>query len=295
MMLSNRMNGLIVLLAFAVLPGCGGDAGDGGEAEGADVEAQDPPVDLSNAGTLSGRVTFTGTAPQPEPIDMSGEPECADEHEGQPVRQVAAVGDDGGLGQVFVYVKEGIDQAWPTPGQAKVLDQQGCMYEPHVLGLQTGQTLEIRNSDGILHNINANPDRNRGFNISQPTTMTSERQFRSPEVMIPVRCDVHGWMEAYIGVVEHPYHAVTAEDGSFEIADLPPGEYTVEAWHERYGTQTGTATIEPNGTATLDFSYDESMAGRPVPMGEPLIVHHDGSHARASDGADAAARAARGS
>ena len=273
-MQSQRISTLALMSLVPLVFACGGgDAGDG-DADG-DAGAQEAPVDLSNAGSISGTISFSGTAPAPEPIDMSDEEQCASAHDEPTVMHTVDVGDDGGLANVFVYVKEGLPAGdWPTPGEAVELDQVGCEYHPHVLGVQTGQDIEIKNSDGILHNINTTPSANRGFNISQPTTMTSTRSFSRPEIMIPVRCDVHGWMESYIGVTEHPYFAVSGEDGSFTIDDLPPGDYVIEAWHERYGTQTASVTVEPNGSATVDFSYDDSMAGRPVPLGEPLIVHH---------------------
>jgi hypothetical protein len=134
------------------------------------------------------------------------------------------------------------------------------------------------NSDGLLHNINTTPSANRGFNISQPTTMTSTRTFAQPEVMIPVRCDVHGWMEAYIGVTEHPYFAVSGDDGTFSIDRLPPGQYVLEAWHEVYGAQTANVTVEANTPASVTFTFDGSTAGLPVPLGAPIVVHRGGGH-----------------
>jgi uncharacterized protein (DUF2141 family) len=158
-----------------------------------------------------------------------------------------------------------------------VLDQTGCEYVPHVLGVQTNQPITIRNSDGLLHNINASPSANRGFNMSQPTNMEGSRSFATQEVMIPVRCDVHGWMEAYIGVVDHPYFAVSGEDGSFTIENLPPGDYVVEAWHETLGTQTMNVTVGPNETGTADFAYEAAMAANAVvPLGEPLVLQMHG-------------------
>jgi len=144
-----------------------------------------------------------------------------------------------------------------------------------VLALQTGQTLAIENSDGILHNINTTPEVNRGFNISQPVEMTTEREFSQPEVMIPVKCDVHGWMEAYIGVQDHPYMAVSGPDGSFTIENLPPGTYTIETWHEAYGVQTAEVTVAAQETGEAMFTYSADMAGRHVPLGEPLVLHRE--------------------
>jgi hypothetical protein len=137
-----------------------------------------------------------------------------------------------------------------------VIDQTGCLYEPRVVGVMVGQSLEIRNSDPLLHNIKAVPTENRGFNISQPQAgMTSTRTFNTPEIMVPLECNVHGWMNAYVGVVAHPYFATTGADGAFAIAGLPAGTYQLEAWHERFGTRTGTVTVTDGGAGTVDFTY----------------------------------------
>lgn len=259
-----------VLLAF----GCGGDGGDQA-AGGGEPAADAVQVDPATAGTLTGTVSFDGQVPEGDAIDMSEEPDCAEKHDDQPRKTPVVVSDEGGLANVFVYVKEGLPEgSWPTPTEAVTLDQEGCVYRPHVLGVQTGQTVELKNSDGLLHNINARPDNQRGFNVSQPTDMTTERTFAQPEVMIPVQCDVHGWMEAYIGVQDHPYFAVTGENGSFEIGNLPPGDYVVEAWHELYGTQTMNVTIAESGDATADFGFSDSMeATAVVPLAEPVDLH----------------------
>lgn len=261
-----------VLFAFACGGDDGGDAASGGDAAPAADAVQ---VDPATAGTVTGMISFDGQVPEGDPIDMSEEPDCAEKHDDQPRKTPVVVGDDGGLGNVFVYVKEGLPEgSWPTPSEAVTLDQDGCIYIPHVLGVQTGQTIELENSDGLLHNINARPANQRGFNISQPTDMTTSRSFAQEEVMIPVQCDVHGWMESYIGVLDHPYFAVTGEDGSFEIANLPPGDYVVEAWHERYGTQTMDVTVAESGEATADFGFSDSMeATAVVPLGEPIDLH----------------------
>lgn len=270
----------LIPIAFAVACGGGGEPAEegGGEPEGG-AEAAAPALDPSTTGAVVGTVTFDGTAPEGSPIDMAEEPTCAEEYEGQPMKMPAEVGAEGGLRWVYVRVSEGLpDRSWSTPSQAVELDQQGCRYHPHILAVQTGQNIRIRNSDGLLHNINASPEQQRGFNISQPTTMTTERSFSQPEVMIPVRCDVHGWMEAYIGVQDHPYFAVTSEDGRYRIENLPAGDYVIETWHERYGTQTQNVTVAAQQEATADFTYSEAMAGADVPMGEPVDLHdHSGA------------------
>jgi hypothetical protein len=208
---------------------------------------------------------------------MSEEAVCADKYSDPPTSPAVKVS-DGNLANVFVFVSEGLgDMRFPASSEAVLLDQNGCLYHPHVLGIQTGQDLTIRNSDAVLHNINTRSTDNRPFNISQPQAgMESTRSFNTAEVMIPVGCDVHGWMSAFIGVTAHPYHAVTADDGTFTIEGLPPGEYVIEAWHETLGAQTMSVTVGEAETGTADFTYDENAAYAPVPMTEPLIVSHGG-------------------
>lgn len=268
-----------LLLSFILAcGGGGGEAPEAGEPSGGEpAEAAAPAVDPAEAATITGTVAFEGEAPAGEPIDMSEEPTCADAHGETPMKSPVVVGAGGGLANVFVYVKEGLgDREFPTPSEGVLLDQQGCRYTPHIVAIQAGQELIIRNSDGVLHNINTQPSENRGFNISQPVTMDTSRDFSSPEVMIPVKCDVHGWVEGFIGVQSHPYMAVTGDDGSFEIANLPPGDYVVEAWHELYGVQTTSVTVAAQETQEIGFSYDAGMAGRRVPMGDPIDPHdHD--------------------
>lgn len=271
-----RMTRIIAPAFMVVVMACGGGDGSGAAEGGADADAA-PAVDPAQAAAISGVVRFTGTVPAPEPIDMSAEPTCAEKHDGAPTQHAVEVGDDGGLGNVFVYVKEGLpDQAWPASDEQPVLDQDGCVYVPHVIGVQAGHDLTIRNSDGLLHNVNAQAQTNRGFNVGQPTNMETKRSFNTQEVMIPVTCEVHGWMNAYIGVVDHPYFAVTGEDGTFSLEGLPPGTYTVEAWHEEYGTQTMQVTVAAQETGTADFTFDGSTVAV-VPLGEPIDLHDHGS------------------
>jgi hypothetical protein len=272
---------LVTAIAIAgLLVGCGGGGddtaaagGDMGDDEGAAGAAM-TTVDPAEAATISGMVMFEGTPPATSPIDMSEEPDCAAKYTGKgPMTQEVVVA-DGHLANVFVYVKEGLDGTFAPPATAVTLDQNGCRYHPHVLGIQTDQDLDIVNSDGLLHNINTQSTANRSFNVSQPRSMETTRSFKSEEVMIPVKCDVHGWMHAYIGVLDHPYYAVTGPDGSFTIANLPPGDYVIEAWHEEYGTQTQQVTVAAQETGQASFTYSDDMAGADVPLGEPLILSH---------------------
>ena len=164
---------------------------------------------------------------------------------------------DGGLENVFVYVKDGLGTYhFDIPSESVKLDQQGCRYMPHVLGARVGQPIEISNSDETMHNVHAVPDVNREFNFAQFKKGQSDvRTFTTPEVMVPFKCDVHGWMNAYVGIVEHPYFAVSSDGGKFELKGLPPGTYTIEAWHEKSGTQTQQVTIGAKESKEITFSF----------------------------------------
>ena len=249
---------LLMMVILLLVAACGGDDKEEETAapasSGEEVAAV---VDAATAGAITGKVLFEGTPPEPQLIQMDAEPVCQEQYTEGPFSEEVVVNDNGTLRYVFVYVKEGLgDLKFPTPKDPVVLDQKGCRYIPHVLGLQTNQPLIIRNSDPVLHNIHPTPKNNRGFNLGQPKQgLEATKTFSKPEVMIPVGCDVHGWMSAYIGVLDHPYFAVTGADGSFELPNLPPGEYVIEAWHEKYGTQTMTVTIGEKETKTIEFTF----------------------------------------
>ena len=213
------------------------------------------PVDPATAGAITGTVRFTGTPPAPEPINRSSDPYC--EQQGAATTETVVVGGGSTLQNVFVYVKDGLgDRVFPTPSTAAVLDQKGCRYVPHVMGIQVGQSLEILSSDNTLHNVHAIPEQNREFNKAhQMAGIKHTHVFSTREVMVPFKCDVHRWMNAYIGVLDHPYHAVTGANGTFELKGLPPGTYTIEAWHEKLGTQTQTVTIGEKQTSDLAFTF----------------------------------------
>jgi plastocyanin len=207
--------------------------------------------------TVTGKIKFTGTKPANAKIDMAEEPACVKKYTTPPTAETV-VGSPAGLANVFVYVKSGLaaGASYPAPSTPVVIDQDGCRYHPHVLGIRVGQTLEIRNSDPLLHNIKAKGTKNRPFNISQPTAgMKTNRTFTAPEVMVPLECNVHGWMNAFVGVLPHPFFAVSGADGSFTIKGLPAGTYEIEAWHERFGTQTATVTVPATGSKTQDFTF----------------------------------------
>ena len=215
------------------------------------------PHGAQSAGSITGQVKFTGAKPANAKIDMSEEPKCAEKHKTAPMTETV-VGQPSALANVFVYVKSGLpaDYKPTTPPTAVVLDQDGCQYKPHVLGIQTGQNLEIRNSDPVLHNIKAKATKNRPFNISQPTAgMKTNRTFSAAEVMVALECNVHGWMNSFLAVLPHPFFTVTGMDGSFQIRGLPAGTYTLEAWHEKYGVQTATVTVTGTDSKITQFTF----------------------------------------
>lgn len=198
---------------------------------------------------------FQGTAPKPRPLPKDADPLCKPEPGA--TFETLLVGGNNGIQNVFVYVKDGLGpRTYPVPAEPVLLDQKGCRYIPHVFGIQVGQTLRVTNSDPALHNVNATPKENKGFNFGQPAGVpAATRVFDRPEVGMPFRCDVHNWMNAYAGVVAHPFFAVTKPDGSFEIKGLPPGTYTVEAWHEQLGTQTQSVTVDGKTPAKAAFEF----------------------------------------
>ncbi len=205
--------------------------------------------------TVSGSITLQGTPPAAETIRMNSDPVCVKAATNTET-EYYVVGDGGGLGNVFVYVKEGLSGSYPASTETVTLDQQGCRYTPHVFGVQVGQTVQITNSDPTLHNIHATPAMNAEFNTGQPIQgMSMERTFDEVEVMVPFKCDVHGWMNAYVGVLSHPYFATTGPDGAFDLSSLPAGNYVVAAWHEMLGEQTQNVTVGDGATAEVSFTF----------------------------------------
>jgi plastocyanin len=252
---------LAVLFALALV-GCEGGGGEETTtpAPATSAEPAPPPVDPATAGTLTGTAVLEGAAPEPKAIQMGADPVCAKLHTTPAKTEFVVVNADGTLANVFVYVKEGLGgRKFPTPTEAVTLDQEGCTYHPHVFGIMVGQDLEIMNSDDTLHNIHAMPEKNPQFNIGQPVKgLTTKRKFEIAEVMVPFKCDVHKWMNSYAGVLDHPYFGVTGTTGSFDIGNLPPGDYVVEAWHETLGTQTQNVTVGEKETKEITFTFKAS-------------------------------------
>ena len=254
-MLVKRLHfgGFAVLMSVVVLvSGCGGPE----KAPAATPPPNAKRVDASKTGNITGRVTFEGTPPANEPIPMAADPVCARENSSGATFDTVVV-DNGGLENVFVYVKDGLgDYYFDVPADAVTLDQKGCRYTPHVLGLRVGQPLEIVNSDATMHNVHAVPSVNREFNFSQHVPGMKERKtFTAREVMVRFKCDVHIWMSAFAGVLDHPYFAVTANGGQFQLKGLPAGTYTVEAWHEKLGTSSQSVTVGEKEDRNITFAF----------------------------------------
>jgi hypothetical protein len=214
-------------------------------------------VDPATAGIISGSIQYVGAKPVRKPIDMSGDPACVEAHKGKPYDESLLVSPKGGLANVFVQIKSGLEgKSFETPSTPATLDQRGCWFTPRVLGLQTNQLLQISNSDPVTHNVHPQAQSNREWNHSQgsgepPIT----RRFPRPEVMIPVKCNIHSWMHCFIAILDHPYFAVSGADGKFAIRDIPPGDYVLEAWHEKLGTQELKVTVPPSGQQNIDFKF----------------------------------------
>ncbi|HXB23001.1 MAG TPA: carboxypeptidase regulatory-like domain-containing protein [Candidatus Solibacter sp.] len=211
------------------------------------------PVDKSTAGSIAGVVVFKGSPTKFPTIDMTQDPTCPTDPQTPDVMLI----NKGKLANVFVYVKDGLgSMAFPPPTQPAVLDQKGCRYAPHVLGMMVGQPLKVLNSDLTEHNVHPMPRNNETWNESQmPRGNPITKTFQHSETMMPVQCNQHPWMKAYLSVLPHPYFAVSAQDGSFQIMDLPPGEYTLAAVHEKFGEQTMKVKVGAKETAKANFSF----------------------------------------
>ena len=211
---------------------------------------------VAQAGTITGKVVYSGQVPKLPPIDMSADPTCQSKHSGPVPNELLVLGPGNTMANIFVAVKNPPQKDYPTPKEPVVIEQLGCEYQPHVVGLMAGQSLMFKNEDGVLHNVHGLPKVNREFNLGMPPTLKEkETVLDKPEPVFPVKCDVHPWMRAYAAVMTHPYFAVTGPDGKFTIKDLPAGTYQVEAWHEKLGTQTASVTVGASDTKSVDFSF----------------------------------------
>ena len=217
-----------------------------------------PGVDPATAGTIAASIKFEGTAPTPERIRLDGDAKCvAANGSGDRPSESIVLGDKGALQNVFVYIKDGLgNNSYPLPPEPVLLDQQKCWYTPRVLGVRVGQPVTIRNSDPLVHNVAADPKINAPFNMGEPLQNVSfSRTFSTTEVMVPIRCDVHKWMNAWIGVLDHPYFGTTGASGRVELKNVPPGTYTIEAWHETLGTKTAQVTLGAKESKDVSITF----------------------------------------
>ncbi len=264
----------LLYLLMAVAAACGGnepsassdqttDSGGGGgcaDDDSSSSTSQDGGDYTADKGTatVSGKVRWEGKPPRRPALDMGADKFCEKCQDGSKLSENTVLGPDGGMRDVFIHVKKGL-RGWKFPaGTGEVLlNQVQCQYTPHMVAVRIGQKLRIRNSDPVLHNVHA-LNATTGddvLNIGQAKQGAEDtKTFRKPGFFV-VKCDVHGWMAASICVVKHPFYAVTAEDGAFSLAKLPAGEYVIEAWHRKHGSQTQTVTVKDGETATLEFVF----------------------------------------
>ena len=255
------------MLSLVVAIGCGSKPPEASATSASDetpqrlaqapADAAAPAAAEAGKSTIMGSVKFSGSAPAPERVKMDADPQCALAHKDAVYKPDVVVNANGTLKHVLVYVEQGLEgRTFTAPATPVQLNQEGCLYSPHVLGLQVNQPLEIVNSDGTLHNVNCKPTKSKPFNIAQPVKgMKSTKTFTAPEVMVKCACNVHPWMASFVGVTDHPFFSVTGEDGSFSIAGLPAGSYTLTAWHEKYGTQHQTVKVGEGETASVSFDF----------------------------------------
>jgi plastocyanin len=255
---------LVTLCIFlcALAASCGAKE----EKSGASATTTTPnvkPVDAATAGSITGTVQLDGTPPKMKVINMAAEAACAKEHSTPALTQDVLTGKDGALENAVVYLKGDFSQyKFDSPQSPVSITQKGCMYDPHVLALETGQSLQVVNADPVAHNIHPVPKDNREWNESQPPGATPiDRSFAHEEIAIPVKCNIHPWMKAYIAVFGNPYFEVTGKDGAFDLKNVPPGNYTLIAWHELYGTREQAVTLGPKESKTLHISFNATSAG----------------------------------
>jgi plastocyanin len=263
---------LVLTMASLVVVSCKKRTGGGDPIE--DTPKKAKYVSKSDEGTVSGVVKFDGTPPERKKIDMSQDSACA----AAPGDHLAddTVIDGGKLENVFVYVTGGPSEKFDfgIPSDPAVLDQQGCRYTPRVLGMQAGQTLRVLNSDKTTHNVHPSPKKNAEWNqVQTQNGAPIEKKFSRAETLIPIKCNQHPWMLAHVGVLDHPFYGVSAKDGSFSIKNLPPGEYTLVAYHETLGEKKQKITVGAKEAKTQDFTFSPKAAFIPTSLQvEPALV-----------------------
>ncbi len=247
----------VTLAALCLFVACGGKKTETSTEETATTSEQATPIDQSTVGQVTGTIKFDGAPPKTKQIMMDQDPVCVKKHSSAVHAEDGEVNSNGTLPNAFVYVKDGADKyTFAAPADPVTLDQDGCMYKPHVVGIMVGQGFHVISSDPTTHNIHPMPANNREWNKSQaPGAVPIDEKFTRAEIMIPVKCNQHPWMRAYIGVVKNPFYAVTGTDGTFTLKGLPPGDYTVGVWTATFGQQEQKLTVPAKGTATADFSF----------------------------------------
>jgi plastocyanin len=259
----------LLLASLTILAGCGGGGGETtpaapateGPAPAEEAAAPPPAAPAGEPGptgssTITGTVKYEGEIPPARPVRMEADPGCAKKHSTPPESEFLVLGEGNTMGNVYVSVTGGLPGgSYPPPAEPAVLDQEGCKYVPHVLGVMQNQKIRVLNSDGLLHNVHALPKKNKEFNTAMPATRTeTEVAFSEAEEMFKIKCDVHPWMGAWVQVSSHPFFDVTGEDGSFTLANLPAGSYEVSVWHEKLGTATQSVEVADGGGAELSFT-----------------------------------------
>lgn len=253
----HKLHLFLAILLVGMLAACGGGTTTGTKSEAPKTAAPAaPPAELGDS-TITGKIAYSGPKPVLKPVSMDATPACARQHEKPPMSEEVVVNPDGSLKNVFVWVKAGLpDRTWPKRGGKVTIDQVGCVYKPHMVGVMTDQDVEFLNSDPTNHNIHPLPRINREWNESQsPKGDPKIKTFAKQEIMIPIKCNVHPWMRVWVGVVAHPFFQVTGDDGTFTLEGLPPGEYTVEAWHEKLPPQEIKVKVGAKESVKADFTF----------------------------------------
>ena len=261
-MSTRRFLGLVLAACISSVAGACGGANQQTAPTPTNQQPAAAPVEPAGSGNIAGKVVLEGTAPKNALIKMEADPACASAAKTPQTQETFMVGEGGVLQNVFVYVKDGLgNRKFPIPTDTVQIDQQNCRYRPHVVGIRVGQPLEMLNSDPTVHNVHAMATTNQQFNVGEPVKgMKMSHTFTAREIMVPLKCDVHPWMNAYVGVLDHPYFAVTGADGKFDLRTLPPGTYTIEAWHEKLGTMTQSVTIGEKETKDITFTFKAPAA-----------------------------------
>jgi Carboxypeptidase regulatory-like domain len=259
-----KLSYCVFLLLLALAIGCGKKESTDETATSSAPKAAATggnAYDASKAtATITGKINFDGAKPTLAPLQMGADPVCMKAHPTPVLERTVELNADGTLKDAFIYIKKGAEKwTFTSPTEPVELDQEGCLYHPHIVALMVNQPLKIVNSDPTLHNIHPMPKNNPEFNLGQPSKgMSTTKVFPNAEQMIPVKCDVHRWMQAYIAVMPNPFFSVSNDQGTYSIK-VPPGTYTIEAWHEKYGTQTQDVTVTDNETKEVPFTFKATM------------------------------------